>query len=145
MDLLAEAPLTFPSGSELKAFLKRRFLEDYPPEQLGTDLVFLHALDLAPPGLDLEAALQDFWLTWIGGYYNIVDGNVNIVVAAPKMAPQDSLDDSLSRSFMPTKSFTPFKTSTSTWNVSSTMPIRTVTAIAVWQYTRYSKAMPITS
>ena len=90
LDLLAEAPLTFPSQSELKAFLKRRFLEDYPPQQLGTDLVFLQALDLAPPGLDLEAALRDFWLTWIGGYYNIIDGSVNIVVR-----PEDGATDAL--------------------------------------------------
>jgi len=82
LDLLAEAPLTFPSRSELRAFLQRRFLEDYPPEQLGIDLLFLQALDLAPPGLDLEAALRDFWLNWIGGYYNIIDGSINIVVRA---------------------------------------------------------------
>ncbi|MCY4537250.1 MAG: hypothetical protein OXE52_03370 [Chloroflexi bacterium] len=82
LDLLAEAPLTFPAHSELEAFLKRRFLEDYPPEQLRRDQVFLRALDLAQPGLDLEAALRDFWLTWIGGYYNIIDGSVNIVVRA---------------------------------------------------------------
>ncbi len=88
LDLLAEAPLTFPSGSELRAFLQRRFLEDYPPEQLGIDLLFLQALDLAPPGLDLEAALRDFWLNWIGGYYNIVDGSINIVVRAE----DDALD-----------------------------------------------------
>lgn len=82
LDLLAEAPLTFPSQSELKAFLKHRFLEDYPPEQLATDLVFFQALDLAAPGLDLETALRDFWLTWIGGYYNIINGSVNIVLRA---------------------------------------------------------------
>ncbi|MCY4071761.1 MAG: hypothetical protein OXG60_10715 [Chloroflexi bacterium] len=90
LDLLVEAPLIFPSGIELKAFLKRRFLEDYPPEQLGIDLVFLRALDLAPPGLDLEAALRDFWLTWIGGYYNIINGSVNIVVRAED-GPLDAL------------------------------------------------------
>ncbi|MDE2820689.1 MAG: hypothetical protein OXI40_13230 [Chloroflexota bacterium] len=82
LDLLSEAPLTFPSRGELNAFLKRRFLEDYPPQQLEIDLVFLRALDLAPPELDLEAALRDFWLTWIGGYYNIIDGSINIVVRA---------------------------------------------------------------
>ncbi len=90
LDLLAEAPLTFPSQSELKAFLKRRFLEDYPPEQLQSDLVFLQALDLAPPGLDLKTVLQDFWLTWIGGYYDIVNGSVNIV-----LRPEDGARDVL--------------------------------------------------
>ena len=82
LNLLAEAPLTFPSLSELKAFLRRRFVQDYPPEQLEVDLLIMRALDLAPPGLELESALRDFWLKWIGGYYNIVNDSVNIVVRA---------------------------------------------------------------
>ncbi len=90
LGLLEEAPLTFPAQSELKAFLKRRFLEDYPPEQLAIDQIFLQALDLAPPGLDLESALREFWLTWIGGYYNVIDGSVNIVLRA-----EDEVPDSL--------------------------------------------------
>ncbi len=79
---LAEAPLTFPSLSELNAFLRRRFVQDYPPEQLEVDLLIMRALDLAPPELDLESVLRDFWLKWIGGYYNIVNDSVNIVVRA---------------------------------------------------------------
>lgn len=87
LSLLTEAPLTFPAQSELKAFLKRRFLEDYPPPQLLIDQIFLQALDLAPPGLDLESALREFWLTWIGGYYNVIDGSVNIVLRAEDEVP----------------------------------------------------------
>ena len=79
---LAEVSFNFPSPSELKAFLRRRFMQDYPPEQLEVDLLIMRALDLAPPELDLEAALRDFWLKWIGGYYNIVNDSVNIVVRA---------------------------------------------------------------
>lgn len=90
LDLLAEAPLIFPTRNELKAFLRRRFLADYPPQELEIDLLLLNALDLAPADMDLEAALRDFWLTWIGGYYNVINGSVNIV-----LRPDDSAADSL--------------------------------------------------
>lgn len=82
LDLLADAPLTLASGRELQAFLMSRFQEEYTPEQLRRYLVFLRALDLAPLGLDLQAALRDYWLNWIGGYYNVIDGSINIVVRA---------------------------------------------------------------
>lgn len=90
LKLLEEARLRFPSPGETEAFLRRRFLEDYPPEQLEMDLLLLRALDLAPPGLDLEAALSSFWLEWIGGYYDVDNDSVNIVLSAGA-APADTL------------------------------------------------------
>ena len=86
LELLDDAPLTFPSRPQLEAFLRRRLADDFPPESLAADLLFYRALDLAPAGLELETALFEFWLTWIGGYYDIETDRVNLVFGADEAA-----------------------------------------------------------
>ncbi len=86
LQLLDDAPLTFPSRPQLETFLRRRLADDFPPESLAADLLFYRALDLASDGLDLETALFEFWLTWIGGYYDIETDRVNLVFGADEAA-----------------------------------------------------------
>ena len=83
LELLDDAPLTFPSRPQLEAFLRRRLADDLPPESLEADLLFYRALDLAPPGLDLEVARYSrFGWIWIGGYYDVDTERVNLVFGA---------------------------------------------------------------
>lgn len=90
LERLAETSLHFPAPAELETFLSRQFRRDYPPRQQKSDQVFLQALELAPAGLDLEAALRDYWLAWLGGYYDVTDGSINIALHAEHDA-SDSL------------------------------------------------------
>ena len=90
LEPLAESPLSFPSRMQLEAFLRQRFVEDFPPHRLATDMLFYRALDLAAADIDLPDLLFNFFLTWLGGYYHLDDESINIVLF-PGITPDEEL------------------------------------------------------
>jgi hypothetical protein len=88
--LEAKSPITrtLMTRQELTTYLEREFLEEYPPEEVETDVRVLAAFDFVSEDFDLQGLLLDLYASQILGLYDDEEDTFYIITEAA----QDELD-----------------------------------------------------